>query len=773
MKNQIISRMAVFQDKLLLDGSEIQGEDSKTLLSVIVPFRDEGTAFWYMQRLKEQCQLFPQRSDIEFIIVDSGSIDPQRERCLEICEEHHIRYLRHDSAGQTFSIGAARDFGARYARGRAISFLDIDLRVAPDFWDRLLNLMDVIGVSRIKKKFFVIPCLYLTENGTFEFLATEPDRRFTDFYLRWLNGDNFSVENFAPCSSVMVVDRLHYLSVGGHSPEFRGHGYEDFELYHRLMAEESFLPRAQNYYKDKKSWETFTYDGFRTQLSLLGRAAVSLGLFVVHLWHPRPKTSSFYGEMYVNREIWLDLFKEFDRTGDHPEPLVDGKVAGRRFLVFGKPRSDSMRCLRDVFPFIGNPLYISEYDFVDEANKFSKEDFDFLLERSHISLILFTNPYGNSARLKIYEHSRQVGIPYICFERGALPDSWFFDSKGFNADSGSYSREHWDNAIDEEERKATKDYIHHCIQGAEALERQGARVGGEALASRLRTGGKKVLFVPLQRPSDTVTIHMAGAIGSCEAFIALIDEVARHLRRQGWMVLCKKHPLEAETQPLVHAQYVPDDTHFIDLLELADSVALINSGVGVYAMMMGKPCYIFGEAFYQFDGINEKIIESDAKELARVLAKDAQVNMEAVDRFIHYLRTKFYSFGQAKTKQRKESDGAFCTITTAIDFYQIRLPSGVSFDYEKATRKSVSINAPLFERYKLDLYQKKHQAKVAPAPASAPTKTTKDIQYRLPEEVRAAKSAKLRHNPHAFFRDAKNPVLRQLKHLFKNEDDWR
>ena len=769
MKSEITSRATVAPDTLPLSDTRIQREERRPSLSVIVPFRDEGTASWYMQRLEEQCQSFPRRSDIEFIVVDSGSVEPQRERCLEICEDHHVRYLRHDSAGQTFSIGAARDFGVRYARGRAISFLDIDLRVAPDFWVRLLHLMDVIGVSKNKKKFFVIPCLYLTEDGTFEFLGTEPDKRFTEFYLRWLNGDKSSVENLAPCSSVMVVDRLHYLSVGGHRPEFRGHGYEDFELYHRLMAEESFIPRAQDYYKDVKSWETATYNGFRSQLSLLGRAALMLGLFVVHLWHPRPKTASFYGEMYVNREIWMDLFKEFDRTGDHPEPLVDGAVAGRRFLVFGRPRSNAMRCLRDVMPFLGNPLYVSEYDFVDEAHEFLEEEFECLLEKYRISMVLFPNPYGNSTRLKIYERCRKMGVPYLCFERGAFPDSWFFDSRGFNADSGSYAREHWDVPIREEERKLTKEYIHHCIQGADALEKQGARVGGEVLASRLRTGGKKVLFVPLQRPSDTVTIHMAGAIGSCDAFIALIDEAARYLRRLGWVVLCKKHPLETETPPLVHAQYVPDDTHFIDLLELADSVALINSGVGAYAMMMGKPCYIFGDAFYQFDGINEKIVEFDAKALAKTLSKDAQVDMEAVYRFTHYLSTKFYSFGQAKTVRRKEADGSLRSVTTAIDFYRIRLPGGVSIDYEKATSKPVSSDAPLFERYKLDLWQKARKnenTKAVPAAAGVPMNTAKDTQRRLPEEVRAAKSAKLRHDPRAFFRDAKNPVLRPLKHLF-------
>jgi hypothetical protein len=34
-------------------------------------------------------------------------------------------------------------------------------------------------------------------------------------------------------------------------------------------------------------------------------------------------------------------------------------------------------------------------------------------------------------------------IPFIVFDRGALPDSWFLDHNGFNYDSKSYSPEAW------------------------------------------------------------------------------------------------------------------------------------------------------------------------------------------------------------------------------------------------------------------------------------------------------------------------------------------
>src|SRR5690606_39033416 len=105
-----------------------------------------------------------------------------------------------------------------------------------------------------------------------------------------------------------------------------------------------------------------------------------------------------------------------------------------------------------------------------------------------------------------------------------------------------------------------------------------------------------------------------GPAQSFENFLGTIDEAAERLARLGWTVLCKKHPLETLNPPLQNATYVPEDTHFLDLLELCDAVALINSGVGIYAMMMGKPCYIFGRSFYSFDGINVTLAKCSSEE---------------------------------------------------------------------------------------------------------------------------------------------------------------
>jgi predicted glycosyltransferase involved in capsule biosynthesis len=740
-------------------------------LSVIVPFRDEGRASWFLGRLEELCESLPRRDDLEFIVVDSGSVPEARKTCRAVCTRAGVSYLYHDSVGSPFSIGKARDFGAVHAQGRAITFLDVDFRVPQDFWVRLLAFMQGFGISEYKKRFFVVPALYLTEEGTTEFCAIDDDTRFQDFYLRWMHGDTRAIQNLAPCSSIIVVDRFHYLSIGGHDPIFKGHGFEDFELLHRLAEDEGRFPRPDVYLKDTKSWDTATYNGFRSRLALFGRPALLSNLYVVHLWHPRPKTLTFYDQSHMKtaRDVGPKLLADFDKSRDHPTPIAPVINAHQKFLVLGEPRTNITRCMRDLYPHLGRPMFIKETDIIAPDDDPDQVDLTTFAVTHEIGVILINSPYSNPARRAIYDWCRRSGFPYFVFERGALPDSWFFDPNGFNADSRSYHRRNWDKRITAEDKADAATFIQRTLSGDDALEQQGTQIGGPALAERLRIGGRKVLFVPLQRPSDTVTTHMAGPARSCGDFLQAIDAAAALLKRAGWVVVCKRHPLEVTSPPLVHAQYAPEDTHFIDLLELSDAVALINSGVGLYAMMMGKPCFVFGDAFYAFDGINTRVTDLDPVAIRDAVLAGSRVDRESVLRFIHYLTKEFYSFGIARTATRTEADGSRRTATREIDFYALQIPGHVRRIYKKEIWPRIPLTAPLFERYKLDIVQKNNARKTAPAAVEVrkPAPPAQIVAAPPKPQNRSAKLSKLRRSPRAFIRDAKHPALRQIGRILR------
>lgn len=773
-------------------------------LSVIIPFRNDHEIKHLIPRLTITCREAANVTDIEFIVADSGSDARSATQIKSICAENGIKYVYYATEGQVFSIGEARDFGVTHASGEVVTFIDIDFRFPTDFWGRLLSFIRSFGLPDNKKSFFVVPLLYLTQDGTTDFENSTGDDRFSSILLKWLHGDTDTVQNMAPCSSIIVVNRLHYLSIGGHRKEFRGHGYEDFELVHRLLDEDRTIQRAENYYKDNKAWDASTYNGFRSQFALLGRPAMLFNLFGVHLWHPRPKAAGFYnsGAMKANRDAWMGYFQDYDKNKEHPDPLACQISGTEKNLFLGEPRTNNSRIFREIFPLLGSIHYASDASFIDDDGNVSSDFLQKTIAQLGITRIVFPNPYGNKNRLAIYRWCKENGYKILVFDRGALPFSWFFDPNGFNADSSSYARENWDIELSDDARRETRDRINYYLYHADALEHQGERIGAAALATKLKTGGKKVLFVPLQRPSDSVIKHFAGGEEGYKQFIETVDQAAKRLKRYGWVVLVKRHPLETESPKFEHAQYVHENTHFIDLLELSDAVALINSGVGLYAMMAGKPCYTFGDTFYSIEDVNVSIDNYDTDVFCDQLMAGFSVNSDSVTKFLHFLNNRFYSFGIPATEKKRQPDGSYLNLTRYIDFKQIRLPSLAPIIFNWQIPSTIPLHAPLFERYRLDIYQRKEAAAKAakivekaiakPAvkkeepkqkeeskplplisnPPHANNMLPAPITTQLPVlvsevDVKKAKIEKLKRSPRQFFNDSKSPVIRPLRHFFK------
>ena len=760
-------------------------------LTIIIPFRCENKSSNYLfirindllDELATQIQNLP----IEVLVVDTGSSEDIKNAISKKCNEYAFSYFYKNQTKKAFSIGECRDIGAEIAQGKAITFMDVDLRVDSDFWRELLVLMKNWGINKQKKSFLAIPCIYLSSQGTEEFAKHRLTSKY--LYLQYLQGIKDNVESFALCSSVMIVNRDHYLEIGGHDKEFRGHGYEDFELYNRLLGEEKIIPIPNNYLLDKKVWDTSTFEGFRSRFTLIARPALLSNLQVIHLWHPRPKSASFYDDKLLqrNRILWQTKFENYLKTGTLPEPLVNKNKNYIKALFFGKPDDNAQNCIRGAQPHLGEFIYASEYDFFNQEELFLEEDFKYFLKSLQIEIIVFPNPYGNTKRLAIYSWAKKNNYPFTVFERGALPDSWFFDNKGFNYDSESYCEHHWKYTdLDQKEKQQIDEYIDITIQGKEVLEAQDIRIGIDAIREKLKTGKQKVLFVPLQRPSDTVIKYFCGNIGTYENFLRIVDEIAGQLKSKGWKTYCKKHPLETTKPALKNVIWVPDNTNFIDLVELSDAVALINSGVGIYAMLAQKPCYIFGNAFYCFDGINQKITTEEIENPNRIvdkILKGSSVDYELVRKFVFYLKNKFYSFGKAKTIARKEKDGSLRTITTGIDFYKLCLCGDIIYEYDPISRKQLSLDAPLFERFALDIINRRKSA--SPQKATPPStkqsttnKTenlkkenisqTKDKLQRVSKEQTTSRLwSKFRRDPYRYCIDSKYFLLRKLSFLFK------
>lgn len=361
----------------------------------------------------------------------------------------------------------------------------------------------------------------------------------------------------------------------------------------------------------------------------------------------------------------------------------------KKVLVLSKQESQFCRSIIDVISGLGEVVYKSEHDFPKVTMLI-----DFIKEHK-ITEILMPNPYGNNKRMVCYNKLKELNIKIVASDRGALPNSWFFD-QGFNYDSDSYKPESWNIDLSLEQKQYIQNYIKELQVGSTALEKQGDRLGGGKLREKLGfDNNTKVIFVPLQRPNDTVIKFFSGFAQSIPNFILQIQEVAKKLNKNSkikYVFLLKKHPLEADylnVEDVENIGYVSDDTNFYDLIELSDMVMLINSGVGLNALAYMKPVLAFGNAFYAHDGLATSI--QTIGQAVQFIKKPIYPNQDSVEKFFYHLIKKVYSFAEFKTELVKQQDGSFRNETKQIVFETVNWNGEVL----KIAKKKVLVVSPL------------------------------------------------------------------------------
>jgi hypothetical protein len=334
--------------------------------------------------------------------------------------------------------------------------------------------------------------------------------------------------------------------------------------------------------------------------------------------------------------------------------------------------------------------------FFRHENDFSSDTdlVDFVKSYS-IDRVLFLTPYGNSKRLRLYQLCRDSSIPYAVFDRGALPDSWFFDPAGFNADSASYDPSLWRRALTPGETYETELYLHELCSSDDTLEANGPRRGAEALRKNMGLGSSRVIFVPLQRPNDSVIRHFSGRVEGIDDFLKQIVLLSAQLPSD-WRIVVKQHPLESHDVNIPGVVVLPNDTHVYDAIELSDAVVLINSGVGLLSLCFGKPTFCFGDSFYAHDGLAHAV--STAEEIRELLTSRRGPNTAAVRQFIHYLIKRFYSFATTKYVKVDDGNGSSRNVAICLNFYQLIIP-----DQEPITMnwraEPFPTSSPLYDYY--------------------------------------------------------------------------
>ena len=601
------------------------------------------------------------------LIVDYGTCEERADELRDLASATDTKLVRVETGDQPFSVGHARDIGTQHAETPLILYHDIDFLLSPHGYERVLDETRLRGMPENAYTFFALPGVYLTEDFTRRYLDlfAQGEAAFADTLTHdgVIRRDKSVYENHTYAISAIVASRYHLLAIGGHDKSFVGHGAEDFELMHRLVSYAPRGPKTLNYYRNTMNNSIQRYEGFRAYFALYGIDVFQRGLQMAHLWHPRREDVSYLAPRHENQQRVSEVMADYDAGKSWVPPMEDIHSAERTLVLVKEEGTPAVRALRHAFPAFGRYEMRREGDFANPDALLQTMD------SQGFSRIFFLNPYGNAHRLSLYRGIKEAGRRFIVWDRGGLTDSWFFDPCGFLAESHSYAPERWDKPLVEVDRTGIIDWL-IAQKDAETLEENGARIGGEALRERLHLGDKRVVFAALQRPKDTATLHFAGPCGSAEGFNEWLAHLAATLDPAGYVVLVKKHPLEAAAPDITNVVFVDGDTHVQDLIEIAHAVTVINSGVGLIALGCGKPVVCCGEAYYAHPGLARTA--ASPTELVAAVKEAIVPDAEKRLRFFHYLARSFYSFGKAKYVDRKNKSGGGSRLASRIHFSTLR-----------------------------------------------------------------------------------------------------
>lgn len=636
-------------------------------------------------------KIYKDNPEIEILIVNDGSCLTDSKKIEEICKINNFSYLELNTCEDIFNASRARNMGAIHASGKFLMHEDVDLIAYPEFYEDLLCQIKIQGLDDDNRQIITVPVGYLSKEASEQFLGMDKKTRKQFFINSYLRGERENFEFFMPASSLILINRYYYLSIGGYNERFVNWGLEDLEFIYRCIKSinKFALPkRDKALFTSPEFSKQLDYKGWRTMFRLHGDMMFNQGIVMFHMYHEKDNKWRNKESHGSNVNLFNECTRKFDKEGHYLPPLpsnLDDKA-----LIFGK---GCFAYNRSLIPFFGE-MIVKGYENFD-GSKSTNIDILKFIENNNINKVVFTNPYANEQRQKIYNIIREANIPYYVVERGALRDSIFVDPKGFSCESNSYDESLWNKELSQREMQTTIDYINAEKSSDESLENQPKKIGVRELNYKLGLStDQKVLFVPLQSRSDTTINYFAGDIETYDKFLDLVRSVIEELD-PNWVVIVKTHPLSKIDEDIPGAIFV-NDYNVKDLLDRSNAVLLINSGVGVLGALWGKPVLHCGQAFYRSDKLNRKVVNKN--EVVEALNSGFKPRNKDVIAFVSYLINDFYCLGKMSTYTKDYTSDARLTITNAVDYYRVSINGKRYFDSNE--QDQIPVSAPIYDIFR-------------------------------------------------------------------------
>lgn len=224
----------------------------------------------------------------------------------------------------------------------------------------------------------------------------------------------------------------------------------------------------------------------------------------------------------------------------------------------------------------------------------------------------------------------QHGIRCVFFENGLLPQTTTLDGAGVNY-ANSVPRLPAFFAARERVADLPTDLVPRAPKNSAKFAAKAADLPD------------RYLFIPFQIDHDTQIVLHSPWIGNMAQLFDVLEELSES-GAEDFDLVFKEHPSSLKSYPALYEKIaahprmhlmnqVPTQT----LIQQAEAVIVVNSTVGIEALLYGKKVIVLGQAFYAIDGIARKA-ENIGQLSAITQAIDGwEVDRPLLKRFLSYL----------------------------------------------------------------------------------------------------------------------------------------
>lgn len=217
------------------------------------------------------------------------------------------------------------------------------------------------------------------------------------------------------------------------------------------------------------------------------------------------------------------------------------------------------------------------------------------------------------------ESADLLGIPTFYMERGLLPSSLVIDPEGVNKDSSIAGADWKTNASSKpniSEIETLQSYCHQLGYSGASIVNTGQQKESNAVLTHLGlTTEKPVILLPLQIESDSNIQNNSPYFKTMEELIRSVTSVLGDTDAQ---VVVKPHPEDQSRRDRIEALCSDSDVRCCwdlslqSLFPITDLVVVINSTVGLEALLQNKPVVALGRSIYDQKGFTMDLEDKDS-----------------------------------------------------------------------------------------------------------------------------------------------------------------